>query len=159
MKRSGLKNRICAILCLTVFFACQVVFVLPDKVYGEAAGADLTIRVQYLGEREEKIRTKAVFSRSELEAMGASVIGCNCSGGPDELQQVVEELSRYTELPLVAQPNAGLPLMVDGKVQYPLGAEQFADEMKKFLPYQRLPCNGFGSQRNRCGINQYPRSA
>ena len=71
-----------------------------------------------------------------LEAMGASVIGCNCSGGPDELQQVVEELSRYTELPLVAQPNAGLPLMVDGKVQYPLGAEQFADEMKKFLPYQ-----------------------
>ena len=71
-----------------------------------------------------------------LEAMGASVIACNCSGGPDELQQVVEELSRYTELPLVAQPNAGLPLMVDGKVQYPLGAEQFADEMKKFLPYQ-----------------------
>ena len=71
-----------------------------------------------------------------LEAMGASVIGCNCSGGPDELQQVVEELSRYTELPLVAQPNAGLPLMVDGKVQYPLGVEQFADEMKKFLPYQ-----------------------
>ena len=72
MKKNGLKNRICAILCLTVFFACQVVFVLPDKVYGETAGADLTIRVQYLGEREEKIRTKAVFSRSELEAMGAS---------------------------------------------------------------------------------------
>lgn len=73
MKRNGLKNRICAILCLTVFFACQVVFVLPDKVYGETAGEALTIRVQYLGEREEKIRTKAVFSRSELEAMGASV--------------------------------------------------------------------------------------
>ncbi len=71
-----------------------------------------------------------------LEALGASVIGCNCSGGPDELQQVVAELSRYTELPLVAQPNAGLPLMADGKVQYPLGAKQFAEEMKKFLPYQ-----------------------
>lgn len=71
-----------------------------------------------------------------LEALGASVIGCNCSGGPDELQQVAAELARYTELPLVAQPNAGLPLMVDGKVQYPLGAEQFAEEMKKFLPHQ-----------------------
>ncbi|MBQ2014989.1 MAG: homocysteine S-methyltransferase family protein, partial [Peptococcaceae bacterium] len=45
-----------------------------------------------------------------LEALGASVIGCNCSGGPDELQQVIAELARYTELPLVAQPNAGLPL-------------------------------------------------
>ena len=71
-----------------------------------------------------------------LEAMGASVIGCNCSGGPDELQQVLEELSRYTELPLVAQPNAGLPLLVDGKVHYPLGSEQFAAAMQKFLPYQ-----------------------
>lgn len=71
-----------------------------------------------------------------LEAMGASIIGCNCSGGPDELQQVIEELSRYTELPLVAQPNAGLPLLVDGKVQYPLQPEQFAEAMKSFLPYQ-----------------------
>ena len=71
-----------------------------------------------------------------LEAMGASVIGCNCSGGPDELQQVLEELSRYTELPLVAQPNAGLPLLVEGKVHYPLGADQFAAAMQKFLPYQ-----------------------
>ena len=71
-----------------------------------------------------------------LEAMGASVIGCNCSGGPDELQQVVEILARYTELPLVVQPNAGLPVMVDGKVQYPLSAEQFAEAMKLFLPQQ-----------------------
>ena len=71
-----------------------------------------------------------------LEAMGAAVIGCNCSGGPDELQQVVAELSQYTELPLVVQPNAGLPLLVDGKVQYPLKAEEFAETMQRFLPYE-----------------------
>ncbi len=71
-----------------------------------------------------------------LEALGASVIGCNCSGGPDELRQVVAELARYTELPLVAQPNAGLPILMDGAVQYPLAAESFAEEIKKFLPYQ-----------------------
>ena len=71
-----------------------------------------------------------------LEAMGAAVIGCNCSGGPDELQQVVAELARYTELPLVVQPNAGLPLLVDGKVQYPLKAKEFAEAMQRFLPYE-----------------------
>ena len=68
--------------------------------------------------------------------MGASVIGCNCSGGPEELRQVVKELAQYTELPLVVQPNAGLPLLVDGQVRYPLEAEQFAQEMKQFLEYQ-----------------------
>lgn len=72
INRNDLKNRICAIICLTVIFACQVVFLLPEKVYGETAGADLTVRVQYLGEREEKIRTKAVFSRGELEGMGSA---------------------------------------------------------------------------------------
>lgn len=71
-----------------------------------------------------------------LEAMGASVIGCNCSGGPDELMQVVAELAEYTVLPLVVQPNAGLPTLVDGAVTYPLDTQSFADAMEQFLPYQ-----------------------
>ncbi len=71
-----------------------------------------------------------------LEAMGASVIGCNCSGGPEELQQVVAELATYTALPLVVQPNAGLPMLVDGAVEYPLDALSFANAMEQFLPYQ-----------------------
>ena len=70
-----------------------------------------------------------------LEAMGASVIGCNCSGGPDELIQVVAELAEYTALPLVVQPNAGLPTLVNGAVTYPLEAKSFADAMEQFLPY------------------------
>ena len=71
-----------------------------------------------------------------LEAMGASVIGCNCSGGPQELKQVVAELAEHTKLPLVVQPNAGLPMLVDGAVAYPLDAQAFADAMEQFLPYQ-----------------------
>lgn len=71
-----------------------------------------------------------------LEAMGASVIGCNCSGGPAELKQVVAELAESTSLPLVVQPNAGLPMLVDGAVAYPLDAQSFADAMEQFLPYQ-----------------------
>ena len=71
-----------------------------------------------------------------LEAMGASVIGCNCSGGPDELNQVVAELAAYTTLPLVVQPNAGLPILENGTVVYPLGATQFAAAMEQFLPYR-----------------------
>ena len=71
-----------------------------------------------------------------LERLGASVIGCNCSGGPEELLAVIAELAAATELPLIVQPNAGLPLVVDGAVSYPLGAEAFAQAMGRFLPYQ-----------------------
>ena len=71
-----------------------------------------------------------------LERLGASVIGCNCSGGPAELLAVIAELAETTELPLVVQPNAGLPLVSEGVVTYPLGAEAFAQAMLPFLPYQ-----------------------
>lgn len=71
-----------------------------------------------------------------LERLGAYAIGCNCSGGPEELLAVIAELAEHTTLPLVVQPNAGLPQVVDGQVSYPLEAERFAQLMADFLPYQ-----------------------
>lgn len=43
-----------------------------------------------------------------LTGLGADAIGINCSLGPRELLPLVEELRRWTRLPLVAKPNAGL---------------------------------------------------
>lgn len=71
-----------------------------------------------------------------LERLGAAVIGCNCSGGPAELLSVIAQLAETTALPLVVQPNAGLPQVVDGAVSYPLDAAEFAQLMSQFLPYQ-----------------------
>ena len=53
-----------------------------------------------------------------LEDWGADVIGVNCSVGPAEMLEVVERMARVTQLPLVAQPNAGLPQMVGGRKMY-----------------------------------------
>ncbi len=44
-----------------------------------------------------------------LEGMGADVIGVNCSLGPREMPPLVEELRRWTTLPISIKPNAGLP--------------------------------------------------
>ncbi|MBR1562569.1 MAG: homocysteine S-methyltransferase family protein, partial [Ruminococcus sp.] len=44
-----------------------------------------------------------------LESLGIDAIGVNCSLGPKELYPIVEEMSRWTNLPLVVKPNAGLP--------------------------------------------------
>ena len=41
-----------------------------------------------------------------MEGLGVDALGVNCSLGPDELYPVVEELGRYTRLPLVVKPNA-----------------------------------------------------
>ncbi|NLW25654.1 MAG: dihydropteroate synthase [Clostridia bacterium] len=77
-----------------------------------------------------------------LESMGAQAIGANCSGGPEELFPVVKEIAMYTKLPVIVQPNAGLPQVKEGKVSYPLGPADFLQTME---PFFTLGINIFGS--------------
>ena len=63
-------KRILAILCTVLIAAAQVILIWPDVSFGEA-GESLEVRVQYFGERGDKLRTKATFTKAELEAMGA----------------------------------------------------------------------------------------
>ena len=62
-----------------------------------------------------------------LEGMGADAIGVNCSLGPREMPPLVEELTRWTTLPISVKPNAGLP--DPGGAGYDITAEEFADAM------------------------------
>lgn len=68
-----------------------------------------------------------------LEGLGCDAIGVNCSLGPKELLPVVSELRRWTDLPIVLKPNAGLP---DPETNtYSLNASEFADMMSEFVKY------------------------
>ncbi len=60
-----------------------------------------------------------------LDALGVDALGINCSVGPETLIDFISEMSDYTNLPLVAQPNAGLPRLVDGKTVYDIDVESF----------------------------------
>ncbi|MDE6580476.1 MAG: homocysteine S-methyltransferase family protein, partial [Ruminiclostridium sp.] len=67
-----------------------------------------------------------------LEGLGVDAIGVNCSLGPKELFPVVEELCRWTNLPVAVKPNAGLPDPVTNA--YSISAEEFAVFMEKLVP-------------------------
>ena len=62
-----------------------------------------------------------------LEGMGADAIGINCSLGPKEMPALVEELAKWTTLPISVKPNAGLP--DPGGAGYDITADQFAQAM------------------------------
>ena len=61
-----------------------------------------------------------------LEGMGADVIGANCSLGPKQLIPIVEQLLKYASVPVVLQPNAGIPKVVDGATVFDVSAEDFS---------------------------------
>lgn len=66
-----------------------------------------------------------------LEGLGIDAIGFNCGLGPKQMLALVEEIRRWTELPIIVQPNAGLPESVNGKTVFNVSPEEFAMYMKK----------------------------
>ncbi len=67
-----------------------------------------------------------------LESLGVDLIGANCSVGPLGIFEVVQRISAKTELKVSAQPNAGLPRLVDGRFIYLSSPEYFAEYAVKF---------------------------
>lgn len=66
-----------------------------------------------------------------LEGLGVDAIGFNCGLGPAETLPLVEEIRKWTSLPVIVQPNAGLPESVNGKTVYNVSPADFARDMKK----------------------------
>ncbi|MDR1320750.1 MAG: homocysteine S-methyltransferase family protein [Gracilibacteraceae bacterium] len=64
-----------------------------------------------------------------LTGLGVSALGLNCSLGPEEAAAIVEEFARWTHLPLVVKPNAGLP--DPGGGGYSLSAAEFAARLSR----------------------------
>ncbi len=64
----------------------------------------------------------------DLRDAGAAVIGVNCSGGPAQITRVLQAMRAAAPDALCsAQPNAGFPESVGGRVMYPATVDYFAD--------------------------------
>ncbi len=68
-----------------------------------------------------------------LTSLGADVIGLNCSMGPRQLRGALQDMLRCTHLPVMIQPNAGLPRLINGQTVYDVSPKEFADCAKEFL--------------------------
>ena len=67
-----------------------------------------------------------------LQEMGIDAFGLNCSTGPKEMLVQLRRLRDYAKVPLAAKPNAGLPVVEDGKTVYKLTAEELAGFVPSF---------------------------
>ena len=62
-----------------------------------------------------------------LANMGVDMIGMNCSAGPAEMRDAAAELLRCSPLPVLIQPNAGLPELKNGETLFPMSPDPFAE--------------------------------
>ena len=68
-----------------------------------------------------------------LEGLRVDALGINCSLGPAQMKKLVPVFARYASLPIIVNPNAGLPHSEDGRTIYDVGPEDFAAEMTEIV--------------------------
>ena len=68
-----------------------------------------------------------------LAEAGADAVGSNCGVGPESTLGALERMGEAVELPLVAQPNAGIPARVEGRFLYPSSSDYVAHYAKRYL--------------------------
>lgn len=118
---------------LTEVKAC----VLGAKQALKAAGRQLPLFVSLTFDERGRLLTGADIpgTVAMLEGMGVTAIGLNCGHEPSALMDNVRTLAACTALPFFVQPNASLPVVIDGKTVFPTSPEDFARDM---LPMVRL---------------------
>jgi methionine synthase I (cobalamin-dependent) len=67
-----------------------------------------------------------------LTDYGATVVGANCGTGPEPMLAVVEAMLAATDRPVMAQPNAGVPRLVDGRSVFLETPEAMAKHASRF---------------------------
>ena len=107
---------------------------------GQAAARDLlfrrllgprTGRAGDLGEGEfEGLLPE--HAAAEMDSWGADVIGVNCCDGPQGVFEAAKRMSKVTDRPLSAMPNAGLPQMVQGRLLYLASPEYMAEYARRY---------------------------
>ncbi len=92
---------------------------------------DLPVFITCVYDESHKLMTGAdpASMIAMLEGLGADAIGMNCSLGPKQMAEIVPEFVKYSSVPIIVNPNAGLPRSENGKTVFDIDADEFSDIM------------------------------
>jgi 5-methyltetrahydrofolate--homocysteine methyltransferase len=68
-----------------------------------------------------------------LDALPVDVVGSNCGLGIDGIHDVLAKMRAVSPLPLIAQANAGLPILKDGETVFPASPEEMVVYHEKLI--------------------------
>ena len=91
--------------------------------------------------------TDAFTMVNVLQGLNVDALGINCSLGPNEIMPILDDILKYSRIPVIVQPNAGLPEIIDGKTVFSVGPDEFALNCKIMVQ------NGVSMIGGCCGTN------
>ncbi|MCI8638050.1 MAG: dihydropteroate synthase [Coprococcus sp.] len=97
--------------------------------------ADLPVFVTMIFDEKGKLLTGGDVPSvvALLEGLKVDAIGINCGLGPRQMLPILKEMRKYTSLPVIVKPNAGLPRQRGGETYYDVGPTEFAETMSEIV--------------------------
>jgi 5-methyltetrahydrofolate--homocysteine methyltransferase len=108
---------------------------LKAAVLAAKENSDLPVLATCVFDEKHKMLTGAnpMAVVALLEGLRVDAMGMNCSLGPQELLPIFKEMAQYASIPLIINPNAGLPRNENGQTVYDVTPDLFAEQMVPFV--------------------------
>ena len=68
-----------------------------------------------------------------LEGLGVDALGINCGLGPVQMKGILADIMKAASVPVIVNPNAGLPRSEGGRTFYDIDADEFAGTMREIV--------------------------
>lgn len=108
---------------------------IKTAVLAAKENTDLPILVSMIFDEKGILLTGADIKTAviTLEGLGVDGIGMNCGLGPDQMLELLKEMQTYSSSPIFVQPNAGLPVSINGVTTYNVTPDEFAQKQLEIL--------------------------
>ena len=108
---------------------------IKAAVLAAKENSDLPVIVTMIFDENGKLLTGGDVASvtAMLEGLGVDAIGFNCGLGPEQMKKLLPQLTTCCSLPIVMNPNAGLPVVVNGQTTFQVTPEEFAQSVKTLI--------------------------
>ncbi len=96
---------------------------------------DLPVMATMIFDEKGKLLTggNVVSTVALLEGLGVDALGINCGLGPFQMEGILKDLLTYASVPVIMNPNAGLPRSENGRTVYDIDEDTFAEAMERMV--------------------------
>ena len=110
---------------------------IKAAVLAAKENSDLPVVVTMIFDENGKLLTGGDVASvtAMLEGLGVDAIGFNCGLGPEQMLKLLPELTACCSIPIVINPNAGLPSVVNGQTVFNVEPDEFAQKVKTLVEH------------------------
>ncbi len=103
------------------------------KAAKELGDVPVVAQMTFTEEGKSLMGDKPAEVVKKLRALGADIVGANCSVGPQGIYEVMEIMTQVDEGTLSAMPNAGMPKLIGGRYMYLSSPEYMATYARRMV--------------------------